>query len=162
MFEPIYDLFFCCFNPRKDQKRPNAHSNLEQFYIFPFSDSKMTAILDQKHYIEELNRHLSGTVTDLQAKMDSIEKTNSKLVIEVWTVLEGIPIQCQQSICVRKVGLTTKRVFSCPQLTAATDRINSLREEQEHLRKENETIVQSSQKKEEVRIHQSLTKPHLT
>lgn len=48
-----------------------------------FSDSKMTAILDQKHYIEELNRHLNGTVTDLQAKMDSLEKTNSKLVEEV-------------------------------------------------------------------------------
>lgn len=43
----------------------------------------MTAILDQKHYIEELNRHLTGTVTDLQAKMDSLEKTNSKLVEEV-------------------------------------------------------------------------------
>lgn len=43
----------------------------------------MTAILDQKHYIEELNRHLSSTVTDLQAKMDSLEKTNSKLVEEV-------------------------------------------------------------------------------
>ncbi|XP_042626577.1 RUN and FYVE domain-containing protein 1-like isoform X2 [Cyprinus carpio] len=46
-------------------------------------DSKMTAILDQKHYIEELNRHLSCTVTDLQAKMDSLEKTNSKLIEEV-------------------------------------------------------------------------------
>lgn len=43
----------------------------------------MTAILDQKHYIEELNRHLSCTVTDLQAKMDSLEKTNSKLIEEV-------------------------------------------------------------------------------
>lgn len=43
----------------------------------------MTAILDQKHYIEELNRHLSCTVTDLQVKMDSLEKTNSKLVEEV-------------------------------------------------------------------------------
>lgn len=53
-------------------------------FFFPFSsDSKMTAILDQKHYIEELNRHLSSTVTDLQAKMDSLEKTNSKLVEEV-------------------------------------------------------------------------------
>lgn len=47
----------------------------------------MTAILDQKHYIEELNRHLSGTVTDLQAKMESLEKTNSKLVEEVSCVL---------------------------------------------------------------------------
>lgn len=33
---------------------------------------------------------------------------------------------------------------------AATDRINSLREEQEQLRQKNESILQSSQKKEEV------------
>uniref|UniRef100_A0A4W5RD70 RUN and FYVE domain containing 1 n=1 Tax=Hucho hucho TaxID=62062 RepID=A0A4W5RD70_9TELE len=85
-------------------------------------DTKMTAILDQKHYIEELNRHLSCSVSDLQAKMDSIEKTNSKLIEE---------------------------------LTAATDRINSLREEQETLRHENETIVQSSQKKEEATLEDS-------
>ncbi|XP_071314121.1 RUN and FYVE domain-containing protein 1 [Trachinotus anak] len=88
----------------------------------PKDDAKMTAILDQKHYIEELNRHLSGTVTDLQAKMDSLEKTNSKLVEE---------------------------------LTAATDRINSLREEQEQLRKENESILQCSQKKEEAALQDS-------
>ncbi|KAM9795511.1 RUN and FYVE domain-containing protein 1 [Neosynchiropus ocellatus] len=86
------------------------------------NDTKMTAILDQKHYIEELNRHLSGTVTDLQAKMDSLEKTNSKLIEE---------------------------------LTAATDRINSLQEEQEQLKKENETIMQSSQKKEEAALQDS-------
>lgn len=57
------------------------------YFLSNCSDSKMTAILDQKHYIEELNRHLSGTVTDLQAKMDSLEKTNSKLVEEVRCVL---------------------------------------------------------------------------
>nr|XP_046178876.1 RUN and FYVE domain-containing protein 1-like isoform X2 [Oncorhynchus gorbuscha] len=85
-------------------------------------DTKMTAILDQKHYIEELNRHLSCSVSDLQAKMNSIEKTNGKLIEE---------------------------------LTAATDRINSLREEQETLRHENETIVQSNQKKEEVTLEDS-------
>ncbi|XP_076018832.1 RUN and FYVE domain-containing protein 1 [Genypterus blacodes] len=88
----------------------------------PKDETKMTAILDQKHYIEELNRHLSGTVTDLQAKMDSLEKTNIKLVEE---------------------------------LTAATDRINSLREEQEQLRMENESILQSSQKKEEAALQDS-------
>ncbi|XP_029021485.1 RUN and FYVE domain-containing protein 2 [Betta splendens] len=88
----------------------------------PKDDTKMTAILDQKHYIEELNRHLSGTVTDLQVKMDSLEKTNSKLVEE---------------------------------LMAATDRINSLREEQEQLRKENESILQCSQKKEEAALQDS-------
>ncbi|XP_061541093.1 RUN and FYVE domain-containing protein 1 [Phycodurus eques] len=88
----------------------------------PKHDTKMTAILDQKHYIEELNRHLSGTVTDLQAKMDSLEKTNSKLVEE---------------------------------LTAATDRINSLREEQEQLKQDNELILLSSQKKEEAALQDS-------
>ncbi|XP_068440798.1 RUN and FYVE domain-containing protein 1 isoform X2 [Clinocottus analis] len=90
--------------------------------VTPKDDLKMTAILDQKHYIEELNRHLSGTLTDLQAKMDCIEKTNRKLVEE---------------------------------LTAATDRINSLRDEQEQLRKENDTILQSSQKKEEAALQDS-------
>uniref|UniRef100_A0A7N8WXX5 RUN and FYVE domain containing 1 n=1 Tax=Mastacembelus armatus TaxID=205130 RepID=A0A7N8WXX5_9TELE len=92
------------------------------FSLYLKDPANMTAILDQKHYIEELNRHLSGTVSDLQAKMDSLEKTNSKLVEE---------------------------------LTAATDRINSLREEQEHLRKENESILQSSQKKEEAALQDS-------
>uniref|UniRef100_A0AAR2LKY8 RUN and FYVE domain containing 1 n=1 Tax=Pygocentrus nattereri TaxID=42514 RepID=A0AAR2LKY8_PYGNA len=86
------------------------------------SDSKMTAILDQKHYIEELNRHLSCTVTDLQAKMDSLEKTNCKLIEE---------------------------------LSAATDRINALREEQDQLRQENTNILQSSQRKEEVTLQDS-------
>ncbi|XP_008418168.1 RUN and FYVE domain-containing protein 1 [Poecilia reticulata] len=88
----------------------------------PKDDGKMTAILDQKHYIEELNRHLSGTVTDLQAKMDSLEKTNSKLVEE---------------------------------LTAATDRINSLQGEQEQLRQENDSILMTSQKKEEAALQDS-------
>ncbi|XP_056625204.1 RUN and FYVE domain-containing protein 1 isoform X2 [Triplophysa dalaica] len=85
-------------------------------------DTKMTAVLDQKHYIEELNRHLSCTVTDLQAKMDSLEKTNGKLVEE---------------------------------LTAATDRINSLREEREQLQEENTNILQNSQRKEEVSLQDS-------
>ncbi|XP_063046489.1 RUN and FYVE domain-containing protein 1 [Engraulis encrasicolus] len=85
-------------------------------------DEKMTAILDQKHYIEELNRHLSCTVSDLQAKMDALEKTNSKLIEE---------------------------------LTAATDRINSLRDEHEMLQQENDRILQTSQKKEEATLQDS-------
>ncbi|ROT85366.1 putative RUN and FYVE domain-containing protein 2 isoform X2 [Penaeus vannamei] len=37
----------------------------------------MTTVLDQKNYIEELNRHLNATVTDLQAKMETLTTTNA-------------------------------------------------------------------------------------
>ncbi|XP_044136852.1 RUN and FYVE domain-containing protein 1-like isoform X2 [Bufo gargarizans] len=40
---------------------------------------EITTVLDQKHYVEELNRHLSCTVEDLQSKIELLEKTNSKL-----------------------------------------------------------------------------------
>uniref|UniRef100_A0A8C5WKT8 RUN and FYVE domain containing 1 n=1 Tax=Leptobrachium leishanense TaxID=445787 RepID=A0A8C5WKT8_9ANUR len=40
---------------------------------------EIAAVRDQKHYLEELNRHLSCTVGDLQAKVESLEKANIKL-----------------------------------------------------------------------------------
>lgn len=39
-------------------------------------------VLDQKHYVEELNRHLSCTVADLQSKIEILEKTNAKITEE--------------------------------------------------------------------------------
>uniref|UniRef100_A0A7N6AVW3 RUN domain-containing protein n=1 Tax=Anabas testudineus TaxID=64144 RepID=A0A7N6AVW3_ANATE len=46
-------------------------------------DGQITAILDQKNYVEELNRHLSASVNNLQAKVDALEKSNTKLTEEV-------------------------------------------------------------------------------
>ncbi|KAJ8398115.1 hypothetical protein AAFF_G00431920 [Aldrovandia affinis] len=46
-------------------------------------DGQITAILDQKNYIEELNRHLSASVNNLQAKVDALEKSNTKLTEEL-------------------------------------------------------------------------------
>ncbi|XP_063443984.1 RUN and FYVE domain-containing protein 2-like isoform X3 [Mytilus trossulus] len=40
-------------------------------------DSKMATILDQKNYLEELNRHLNATVTNLQQKMQDAMTTNA-------------------------------------------------------------------------------------
>ncbi|KAJ8931498.1 hypothetical protein NQ314_015569 [Rhamnusium bicolor] len=37
----------------------------------------MTTVLDQKNYIEELNRHLNATVTNLQTKVESLTTTNA-------------------------------------------------------------------------------------
>ncbi|XP_005071905.1 RUN and FYVE domain-containing protein 1 isoform X1 [Mesocricetus auratus] len=78
---------------------------------------RITDVLDQKNYVEELNRHLSCTVGDLQTKIDGLEKTNSKLQEE---------------------------------LSAATDRICSLQEEQKQLREQNELIRERSEKSVEI------------
>uniref|UniRef100_A0A5F9D4P7 RUN and FYVE domain containing 3 n=1 Tax=Oryctolagus cuniculus TaxID=9986 RepID=A0A5F9D4P7_RABIT len=43
-------------------------------------DGQITAILDQKNYVEELN---SATVNNLQAKVDALEKSNTKLTEEL-------------------------------------------------------------------------------
>ncbi|XP_071439253.1 RUN and FYVE domain-containing protein 2 isoform X2 [Hetaerina americana] len=40
-------------------------------------ENHMTAVLDQKNYIEELNRHLNATVTNLQTKVESLTATNA-------------------------------------------------------------------------------------
>jgi predicted RNase H-like nuclease (RuvC/YqgF family) len=37
----------------------------------------MSAVLDQKNYIEELNRHLNATVGNLQAKVEQLTTTNA-------------------------------------------------------------------------------------
>uniref|UniRef100_UPI0037E8C882 RUN and FYVE domain-containing protein 2 isoform X1 n=1 Tax=Semicossyphus pulcher TaxID=241346 RepID=UPI0037E8C882 len=46
-------------------------------------NSQIASILDQKNYVEELNRQLHSTVHGLQGRVDSLEKSNSKLVEEL-------------------------------------------------------------------------------
>ncbi|XP_073452563.1 RUN and FYVE domain-containing protein 2 isoform X3 [Aquarana catesbeiana] len=43
----------------------------------------ISAILDQKNYVEELNRQLNGTVSSLHARIDTLEKSNAKLIEEL-------------------------------------------------------------------------------
>lgn len=49
-------------------------------------DGQITAILDQKNYLEELNRHLSASVYNLQGKADALEKSNARLTEELAVV----------------------------------------------------------------------------
>nr|CAG4645452.1 EOG090X043H [Lynceus sp. MCZ IZ 141354] len=41
--------------------------------------ASMNAVLDQKNYVEELNRHLSATISNLQVKLESLTTTNTLL-----------------------------------------------------------------------------------
>uniref|UniRef100_A0A8C1PG03 RUN and FYVE domain containing 2 n=1 Tax=Cyprinus carpio TaxID=7962 RepID=A0A8C1PG03_CYPCA len=46
-------------------------------------NGQIAAILDQKNYVEELNRQLNSTVQGLQGRVESLEKSNSKLIEEL-------------------------------------------------------------------------------
>uniref|UniRef100_A0A8D0GQL1 RUN and FYVE domain containing 3 n=1 Tax=Sphenodon punctatus TaxID=8508 RepID=A0A8D0GQL1_SPHPU len=71
-------------------------------------DGQITAILDQKNYVEELNRHLSATVNNLQAKVDALEKSNTKLTEEVGvTGKDAVSLTCADAYLVTKPDRTT-------------------------------------------------------
>ncbi|XP_043844631.1 RUN and FYVE domain-containing protein 2 isoform X4 [Dromiciops gliroides] len=44
---------------------------------------QIAAILDQKNYVEELNRQLNSTVSSLHSRVDSLEKSNTRLIEEL-------------------------------------------------------------------------------
>ncbi|XP_076265928.1 RUN and FYVE domain-containing protein 2 isoform X1 [Rhynchophorus ferrugineus] len=57
---------------RSPNQAPSGSSNEEHD-----GDDNMVTVLDQKNYIEELNRHLNATVTNLQSKVESLTTTNA-------------------------------------------------------------------------------------
>ncbi|XP_041116291.1 RUN and FYVE domain-containing protein 2-like isoform X1 [Polyodon spathula] len=46
-------------------------------------NGQIAAMLDQKNYVEELNRQLNSTVHSLQGRVDSMERSNAKLIEEL-------------------------------------------------------------------------------
>ncbi|XP_051945357.1 RUN and FYVE domain-containing protein 2-like isoform X2 [Xyrauchen texanus] len=46
-------------------------------------NGQIAAILDQKNYVEELNRQLNSTLQGLQGRVESLENSNSKLIEEL-------------------------------------------------------------------------------
>ncbi|CAB1312949.1 unnamed protein product [Coregonus sp. 'balchen'] len=55
-----------------------------QVGVIDFSiNGQIAAILDQKNYVEELNRQLNSSVHGLQGRVDNLEKSNSKLIEEL-------------------------------------------------------------------------------
>lgn len=56
---------------------------------------QMAAILDQKNYLEELNRHLNATVTNLQQKLEGLQTANT-LMKEDMAIAKNNILQLQQ------------------------------------------------------------------
>ncbi|RXM30918.1 RUN and FYVE domain-containing protein 2 [Acipenser ruthenus] len=51
--------------------------------IIHIRSGQIAAMLDQKNYVEELNRQLNSTVHSLQGRVDSMERSNTKLIEEL-------------------------------------------------------------------------------
>ncbi|XP_046562171.1 RUN and FYVE domain-containing protein 2-like isoform X3 [Haliotis rubra] len=71
--------------------------------------SKMATILDQKNYLEELNRHLNATVTNLQQKMEHLQ-TNNALMKEDLAIAKNsiLTIQEENDILRRERDVVTE------------------------------------------------------
>ncbi|KFP71171.1 RUN and FYVE domain-containing protein 2, partial [Acanthisitta chloris] len=61
---------------------------------------QIAAILDQKNYVEELNRQLNSTVSSLHARVDSLEKSNTKLIEEVLFYFSNVLLTVKDLISV--------------------------------------------------------------
>uniref|UniRef100_A0A8D0GPV1 RUN and FYVE domain containing 3 n=1 Tax=Sphenodon punctatus TaxID=8508 RepID=A0A8D0GPV1_SPHPU len=103
----VIDANFCMKGEDLDSQVLN--SQLIWYLLCPISrDGQITAILDQKNYVEELNRHLSATVNNLQAKVDALEKSNTKLTEEVGvTGKDAVSLTCADAYLVTKPDRTT-------------------------------------------------------
>ncbi|RXM36302.1 RUN and FYVE domain-containing protein 1 [Acipenser ruthenus] len=125
----------------------------------PKDDGEMTAILDQKHYIEELNRHLSCTVTDLQAKLDSLEKANAKLIEEMAAATDRIQALEEEQEQLREENSSIKQSSERRVEVTKQDsevELETYRQSRQGLDKMYNEVWK--QYKEEKRIHQELQK----
>ncbi|XP_071985413.1 RUN and FYVE domain-containing protein 2 isoform X3 [Engystomops pustulosus] len=102
----------------------------------------ITAILDQKNYVEELNRQLNGTVSSLHVRIDTLEKSNAKL-IEEEADSDLVPVRVQREIEFA-VNLLEKDIHD------KQDTLIGLKEQLKEVKAINYEIYQKKQNLEEV------------
>uniref|UniRef100_A0A6Q2Y444 RUN and FYVE domain containing 2 n=1 Tax=Esox lucius TaxID=8010 RepID=A0A6Q2Y444_ESOLU len=73
----VIDANLCVKGEDLDTQVSLTHKHRENTLV----NGQIAAILDQKNYVEELNRHSS--VHGLQGRVDNLEKSNSKLIEEL-------------------------------------------------------------------------------
>uniref|UniRef100_A0A671QXQ6 RUN domain-containing protein n=1 Tax=Sinocyclocheilus anshuiensis TaxID=1608454 RepID=A0A671QXQ6_9TELE len=107
-------------------------------------NGQIAAILDQKNYVEELNRQLNSTVQVLQGRVESLEKSNSKLIEELAIAKNNI-IKLQEE----NHQLRTENSVILMKTQQRLEVLRQLKEECQ-LRQdvENELVVQVSMKQE--------------
>ncbi|XP_058987418.1 protein RUFY3 isoform X5 [Musca domestica] len=72
-----FSLYLRSSSRNNDIEEENQQQQQQQTNMDANGQGNMIAVLDQKNYIEELNRHLNATVANLQAKVESLTTTNA-------------------------------------------------------------------------------------
>ncbi|XP_065371420.1 protein RUFY3 isoform X5 [Calliphora vicina] len=98
----------------------------------------MIAVLDQKNYIEELNRHLNATVGNLQAKVESLTTTNALMK-------EDLAIARNSLLALQAENQAMRQI---PQINAGPPSINSNQSDNSSNSKENDKALMESLKVE--------------
>ncbi|XP_012144176.1 RUN and FYVE domain-containing protein 2 isoform X2 [Megachile rotundata] len=121
-------------------------------------NDNMTTVLDQKNYIEELNRHLNATVTNLQAKVESLTTTNTlmkeDLAIAKKNILslrqENWQLKKELEIEIKDTYENEKPPINITETTAEIEELRSRLETEKKLRQdvEKELELQISMKSE--------------
>uniref|UniRef100_A0A0C9QP22 RUFY2_2 protein n=1 Tax=Fopius arisanus TaxID=64838 RepID=A0A0C9QP22_9HYME len=121
-------------------------------------NDNMTTVLDQKNYIEELNRHLNATVTNLQAKVESLTTTNALMKEDLAIARNNnLILQDEKRQLKRELGIEVKDTHEngkAPiKITETTTEIEELRcrlenEKKLRLEAEKELELQISMKSE--------------
>jgi len=61
----------------------SGSNNIGQNIVTETDSANITTVLDQKNYVEELNRHLSATITNLQSRLDATTTSNTLMKEEL-------------------------------------------------------------------------------
>ncbi|XP_074114424.1 RUN and FYVE domain-containing protein 2 isoform X1 [Cotesia typhae] len=122
------------------------------------ANDNMTTVLDQKNYIEELNRHLNATVKNLQAKVESLTTTNALMKEDLSIARNNIlSIQEENRQLKKELGIEVKDTVETGKtpikITETTSEIEELRSRIENEKKlrsdvEKELALQVSMKSE--------------
>ncbi|XP_032597530.1 RUN and FYVE domain-containing protein 2 isoform X1 [Drosophila grimshawi] len=73
----VIDFSLYLRSSSRNADEANEESSAQAASMDATGQGNMIAVLDQKNYIEELNRHLNATVGNLQAKVESLTTTNA-------------------------------------------------------------------------------------
>nr|CAG4642428.1 EOG090X043H [Evadne anonyx] len=61
----------------------SGSNNINDNIVTETDAANITTVLDQKNYVEELNRHLSATITNLQSRLDATTTSNTLMKEEL-------------------------------------------------------------------------------